>query len=87
MNKKTICLVGGYRYVNYANWLHNVKLTDNPKRADVLLFAGGEDVDPKLYGQKEGKFTYCNYQRDNYEVAIFKENPDKFKLGICRGLN
>lgn len=55
-------------------------------RPDLIIFTGGEDVDPSFYNEKEGKFTYSNIERDNLEYSIFHRNSYKIpKLGICRG--
>lgn len=75
------------RATNYANFIEGAQLVDNPEKADVVLFTGGEDVDPSLYGCKKHPSTYSNIKRDLEEKAIFeKVNPNKqVCVGICRG--
>ena len=56
--------------------------------ADLVVFTGGEDVDPQLYGEKAIKGTYFNVGRDNREMdeyarAVGLEKP---MFGICRGM-
>lgn len=57
-------------------------------RMDGLLIAGGEDVDPRRYGQSPGPWTtVVDPLRDQYEIdliaaAIARDVP---VLGICRG--
>ena len=56
-------------------------------RADVVMFTGGADVSPNLYGEPLGEYTYSDRERDEQEVcyanyAIGKGLP---MLGICRG--
>lgn len=56
---------------------------------DGLLFTGGHDVDPALYG--ENPFPQCGAlcaSRDRLEAALFRRafDEDKPVLGICRGL-
>jgi len=57
---------------------------------DGFLFTGGQDVNPKLYGQE--KAGYCGEiceTRDRMEACIFHEavlNQNKPALGICRGI-
>lgn len=58
---------------------------DNPDEADALVFTGGEDVCPVLYGEKILNVTHFNYARDQKEQAIYNKYPDKVKIGICRG--
>ena len=72
--------------VHYANFLFNFELVRNIKDADIVIFTGGEDVDPALYGCKKHPTTYCNRARDDAEMKIFKEiRPDQLAIGICRG--
>ena len=78
-------------YVSYLNEKYEVivhKTTDvkNPKDIDLVLFTGGEDVNPAHYGEKVGKYTHINKSRDSKEVDTFyKFKNNSFFLGICRG--
>jgi gamma-glutamyl-gamma-aminobutyrate hydrolase PuuD len=59
---------------------------NNLEEADIVLFTGGEDVDPSLYGCEKHPTTYSNIQRDLEEKAIFEQvKPHQLCLGICRG--
>lgn len=80
-----IFVVGGA--TNYANFIEGAQLVDNLEKADVVLFTGGEDVDPSLYGCKKHPSTYSNIKRDLEEKAIFeKVDPNKqVCVGCCRG--
>lgn len=80
-----IFVVGGA--TNYANFIEGAQLVDNLEKADVVLFTGGEDVDPSLYGCKKHPSTYSNIKRDLEEKAIFeKVDPSKqVCVGCCRG--
>lgn len=56
--------------------------------ADLIVFNGGVDVDPKLYGQERHKSTQTpNESRDAYEKAVYEEalKQGKPMFGICRG--
>lgn len=72
---------------NYASWIKDASLTDDMKEADIVLFTGGEDVSPILYGEKEGRFTSTNPMRDAIEQKEFTKAWDLEKpmIGICRG--
>lgn len=78
-------------YVSYLNEkyeviVHKIKDVKNPKDIDLVLFTGGEDVDPQYYGEKIGKHTHINKSRDSKEVDTFyKFKNNSFLLGICRG--
>lgn len=55
---------------------------------DGILFAGGDDVDPALYGEEKRANVRENRARDDFEVALLdgalaRRIP---VLGICRGL-
>lgn len=61
-------------------------IADSAEDADALLFTGGEDVTPLLYGELPLPATYCNPARDRREIKVFKDVPScKPKIGICRG--
>ena len=70
----------------YARWIKNIVHTDNLEEADIVLFTGGEDVDPSLYGCEKHPTTHSNIQRDLEEKAVFeKVRKDQLCIGICRG--
>lgn len=56
----------------------------------LIVFTGGEDVNPALYGDIIHYTTSTNVRRDNVESSIFRSTVNKSQvafLGICRGLN
>ncbi len=60
----------------------------NPEHYKLVLFTGGEDVDPKIYGDTSPK-GICQYNsnRDIEEAYIFRiARVNNIKMvGICRG--
>lgn len=79
-----VYVVGGALY--YANFLEDATLVNSVEEADVVLFTGGEDVDPSLYGCEKDSHTFSNINRDLEEAEEFKKiRPDQLALGICRG--
>lgn len=79
-----VFVVGGA--TNYANFLEGASLVDRVEDANVVLFTGGEDVDPSLYGCMKDPHTYSNLERDLAEKKIFESvKPTQLCLGICRG--
>ena len=71
----------------YSAWLYDHTLVDKVEDADIVLFTGGEDVDPSLYDCEKHSTTHSNIRRDLREKAIFeKVRPDQACIGICRGL-
>ena len=82
--KIKVYIVG--RATSYARFLRDVELVDDIKDANIVLFTGGEDVDPSLYGKTKHPTTYSNIYRDNEEAKIFNRiRQDQLALGICRG--
>lgn len=79
-----VYVVGGA--IDYANWLVPTIVSD-VKDAEIVLFTGGEDVSPSLYGDVMGEYTHANPLRDAREVSIFEKALELQKpmLGICRG--
>lgn len=64
------------------------KRADSVKDCDLLVFTGGEDVDPALYGEKALRYTHFNEARDAREIDIYTEAValGKPMFGICRGM-
>lgn len=62
-------------------------LKTRPQDILFVIFTGGEDVHPSLYNENVGKYTRCNWNRDEYESEMFdlamKHNIPC--VGICRG--
>ncbi|AKH85806.1 hypothetical protein AA958_30345 [Streptomyces sp. CNQ-509] len=59
------------------------------ERVDALLMSGGGDLDPALYGQEPGEFTFPPHRaRDAAESAAFAvaERRGIPVLAVCRGL-
>ena len=86
MNKKLkIYHVQGQQ--GYSNWIPNREVVQNIEDADLVIFEGGEDVSPSLYGENKHPTTFNNSYRDNFEVKIFKTAKELGIpcLGICRG--
>lgn len=81
-----IYVVGGNNY--YVNFIKDVEIVDNLEDAQLVVFTGGEDVTPSLYGCKKYSTTFCNPRRDKEEWEIFKRINPKTQIvyGCCRGL-
>ncbi|GAA4874099.1 gamma-glutamyl-gamma-aminobutyrate hydrolase family protein [Kitasatospora terrestris] len=59
------------------------------ERLDALVVAGGEDVDPALYGARPHPLTVANApERDAWEAALLRAAlaAGKPVLGVCRGM-
>lgn len=53
--------------------------------ADIVVFTGGADINPALYGEKPHPRTHFGYERDRLELQVYRKAKDKFKIGLCRG--
>lgn len=55
--------------------------------ADMVIFTGGEDINPNLYGEKADPTCYWSDRRDADELAVFERAKElgKVFIGICRG--
>lgn len=82
---KKVFVVGPAKY--YSRWIKDHQLVEDMKDANIVLFTGGEDVDPSLYGCECHRTTSSNIARDLKEKDIFEQvRSDQLCLGICRGL-
>lgn len=81
---RRIFIVGGDK--NYANWMGGT-IVDNIIDSNLVVFTGGEDVDPSMYKHVKNPRTYSNLKRDQEEAEIFSmaRNLGKKMIGICRG--
>lgn len=59
----------------------------NVKKFDGVALAGGPDVTPRLYGQKNKHSSNCNPAKDKMQIAVIKKFAKAGKpiLGVCRG--
>lgn len=64
--------------------IHSV---DRAELADILVFSGGEDINPWIYGEENRYGSFINTVRDNLELRVLKMaiRTGKKILGICRG--
>ena len=59
------------------------------ERFDGIVFTGGIDISPELYGEKTcHEKTEVSRARDLFELSLFREFYERKKpiLGICRGI-
>ena len=59
------------------------------KLANAIVFTGGEDIDPNLYGEDfHPSVEFVSFERDAFEKALYEKAFAKKipMLGICRGM-
>lgn len=59
----------------------------SPETADLVIFTGGPDVNPALYGEECHYTTRYSDPRDNEDIALYLKCVEQGipMLGICRG--
>lgn len=81
---------------HYADWVRNAEVsgdygfepTFTLEEADVVMFTGGEDVNPAVYGHDVIPGTYFTPERDEEEIDAFNRmHEGQIAIGICRGLS
>lgn len=55
------------------------------KGPDILVFDGGPDVSPELYGEKALPRTYPDKSKEKWNKKHYEEFPNAMKVGICFG--
>jgi putative glutamine amidotransferase len=93
--RKVLVVNDRYEFGSYhAPFAHLGEYTSNPKILDYapelvvcVVFTGGADVDPKLYGQTPCLYTSSTVWRDTHEMEIMDRCRELGlpMFGICRG--
>jgi len=62
-------------------------LTEKPDEILAVVFTGGSDVNPSIYGEDRNLKTHYNPERDEFEKAVFEKAVSLGLpiIGICRG--
>lgn len=91
MNKKVLVVNGSsyfepFKFLGLPMISNPMILEKNPDEVALVVFTGGEDVSPKMYGHPD-LGSYYNERRDELETAIFRlAKKDNIPMaGICRG--
>jgi len=84
INEIKIFVVG--KSLEYGKWISD-NIVNTIEEADLIVFTGGEDVTPMMYGEQQHITTEVNKNRDLREaVAYIKAiSLSKPVLAICRG--
>lgn len=83
-----VFIVGGDNLIQEMFEKKGHKVVKARGAASVVVFTGGEDIDPGLYG--EDPIEECgrpNFKRDQEEVDLWEKVGESpcIKIGICRG--
>lgn len=83
-----ITVLGEQRYASPFLDMGVISLdSDDVKDSRVVVFTGGHDVWPRVYGEEPLPETHFDRERDDREIEIYKECVEKeiHMVGICRG--
>lgn len=97
--KKVNVLVNKYvtpEYIEFLKEKFEVNVVDyddyrngnfNGSDIDLVLFAGGADVTPDLYNERQGKYTSTDRYRDDLDRRMYNDTEylKALRVGICRG--
>lgn len=63
------------------------KMVKTPEEADLVVFTGGADVDPLLYGETQHATTIISPDRDKKDLNLYHKCLDLGipMFGVCRG--
>lgn len=80
-----VYVVGGS--TGYAAPITDCQLVENIEDAQIVVFTGGGDINPKLYNEEAIPETQSPLEsRDALEVEAFsKVRPDQIVYAVCRG--
>lgn len=84
---RTVYIVGPYQKPFRDLFLSRTgyRGTLNIAEADIVLFTGGPDIDPSLYGEQRHKLTNTSDKRDEEDLKAWAESGHALRVGICRG--
>lgn len=62
------------------------RVVNRPEDADILVWTGGEDINPYIYGEKPIAGTYFT-NRDESDLSALNKGIERgqYLIGICRG--
>lgn len=84
INEIKIFIVG--KSLDYGEWISD-NIVDTIEEADLVIFTGGEDITPMMYGEQQHITTEVNKNRDLREAVAYVKaiSLNKPVLAICRG--
>jgi hypothetical protein len=72
----------------FKKYKDDISIINNTNNADVVVFPGGSDINPGFYGENPIASTQTYRQNDERDYAVWnnwKNDANKFFVGICRG--
>lgn len=83
----TYYIAGADNDVRRMMGVYGFRRVDKVKDADIVVFTGGSDINPYLYGQRRHPTTGVNMLRDLADINVLKQTARYTQglVGICRG--
>ena len=71
---------------NHGKWITDFEKSDFGN-SEIVVFPGGADVSPSLYGMEPIAQTHSDYEADMEELSLMNRAIDnnKFLVCICKG--
>lgn len=91
-NKKKLKYTTASGHPGDGDWIENCSFTRKFDEADIIIFEGGQDCSPVLYGEKSGHYTQVTSnlisERDKREMEVYNNalSDKKYMFGICKGM-
>jgi len=61
------------------------EITEDIDLADIVVWTGGADINPEIYGERPSGACGWNDLRDKADLKAIERAKNQFKIGICRG--
>lgn len=78
-----------YAFQRFFPQLFVINNLDDVRKADLIIFPGGEDIHPSIYGEEINGSVGINVERDSKELSVIDwwiSSGKSAKLfGVCRG--
>lgn len=91
MSKHVLVIGGGMGYYHpfrqFGRFSRDQAPLNQPDEIALVVFTGGADISPSLYGHKPSRLTMCTVRRDIHEMCAYRR-ARKHNLpiaGVCRG--
>ena len=72
------------RMMAFDGWVRSPTIEE----AEVIIFQGGPDINPMLYGEKRHDTTHIDFKRDLEDIRALRQWKGPYEqmlVGICRG--
>lgn len=85
--KGAVFVQGAFANQTTANMFYRrgYEIVDTIDLADIVVWTGGQDINPHIYGEKPSGAVGWSERRDADDIAAVEKAGNRFKIGLCRG--